>query len=62
MGKEQRQQKINKIKKEKIQFLFVWSLAYNLFDLSGPTTQEKVPSILMKDNQDTQAPVTTTRC
>ena len=45
-GRGQRQLKINITKKEKKQLIFVWSLAYNLSDLSGPTRNMKVPADL----------------
>ncbi len=45
-GRGQRQLKINITKKEKKQLIFVWSLAYNLSDLSGPTRNIKVPADL----------------
>ncbi len=45
-GRGQRQLKINTPKKEKKQLIFVWSLAYNLSDLSGPTRNMKVPDDL----------------
>ena len=43
-GRGQRQLKINTTKKGKKQLIFVWSLAYNLSDLSGPTRNMKVPA------------------
>ena len=42
-GWGEQQLKINITKKEKKQLIFVWSLAYNLSNLSGPTRNIKVP-------------------
>ena len=45
-GKRQRQLNINITKKEKKQLIFVWSLSYNMSDLSGPTTNKNVTANL----------------
>ena len=57
-GRGQRQQKINITKREKKQLIFVWSLAYNLSDLSGPTTRQmKVPAELACKINETHKPL-----
>ena len=60
-GRGQQQLKINTTKKEKKQLIFVWFLAYNLSDLSGPTRNMKVPSdIACKINETHKPPTTNT--
>ena len=61
-GRGQRQLNLNTTKKGKKQFIFVWSLAYNLSTLSGPTRNMKVPADLACNINETHNPPTTTRC
>ena len=56
-GRGQRQLKINTTNKGKKQLIFVWSIVYNLSDLSGPTRNMKVPAdIACKINKTHKPP------